>query len=92
MAERSAPAILWPEWFDMSEELIYQDKGYFEAEVRLDDRTVSVTFYDPTRLAQDIATEIKCGTIPVFQNLVVLSEVNRKSMQSAVERIAEELE
>lgn len=92
MQEQPFPEINWPEWFDDREELIYRAKGFFEAQVSICGKVVSVSFYDPVRLAQDIASEIEGGTIPVFRNLIVLQAVTKEAMQMAVERTAKELQ
>lgn len=47
-------------------------------------RVVDVTFYDPTRLAQDIAHEIAAGRLFTNARLLVLARVTPENMQAAI--------
>jgi len=86
------PIIRWPDWFDKSEEAIYESKGCFEADVDFADRVIKVSFYDPVRLAQTVVDELENSSQIYIRNLVVLEKVNRETMNAAMHKLAKELE
>jgi hypothetical protein len=59
-------------------------KGYFDATVRVDDSLISVTFYDPTRLQQEITDDLEAGRIFTVKRLLVIERVTIDNMRSAV--------
>jgi hypothetical protein len=60
-------------------------KGYFtDSSVVLGDRVVEVAFYDPTRLAQDIAEDLADGRPFAARHLLVVESVTPASMAAAV--------
>jgi hypothetical protein len=64
-----------------------ESKGYFgEAAVRIGDQQVGVTFYEPTRLSQDIAEELAAGRPFAVPRLLVLERVTLENMRFAVAR------
>lgn len=64
-----------------------EHKGYFlDAAVRLDNgRVVTVTFYSPVRLQQDVDAEFELGNPFVAERLLVVKVVNVENMQSAIQ-------
>lgn len=62
-----------------------ESKGYFaEASVRIGQRVVSVEFYEPVRLAQDVTEGLTAARPFVVARLIVLDRVTRKNMLAAV--------
>ncbi|ALV42857.1 hypothetical protein AU252_18250 [Pseudarthrobacter sulfonivorans] len=62
-----------------------ESKGVFwGAAVRIDDSLISVTFYEPTRLQQDIDAELETGRLFTVKRLLVIERVTIANMQSAV--------
>ena len=61
-----------------------ESKGYLDARVRAGERVVDVSFYDPTRLAQDIAEEVAAGRLFSSARLLVLARVTPENMQAAI--------
>jgi hypothetical protein len=69
-----------------------ESKGYFwDASVRIGVRVVPVAFYEPTRLAQDIADELAAGRAFTASRLIVLERVTLEGMRDAVARAPSEL-
>jgi hypothetical protein len=62
-----------------------ESKGVFwGAAVRIDDWLIGVTFYEPTRLQQDIDAEWEGGTLFIVKRLLVVERVTIENMRSAV--------
>lgn len=61
-----------------------ESKGYLDAAVRVGDSLISVTFYDPTRLRQDIDADIEAGLLFTLKRLLVIELVTVENMQWAV--------
>lgn len=75
--------ILPPDFDDYEWEV--ESKGYFEeAAVMIGGRALPVTFYEPTRLAQDIAEELDAGRVFSALRLIVVESVTRDAMQASV--------
>ncbi|ELT44043.1 hypothetical protein ACJJV6_17185 [Arthrobacter nitrophenolicus] len=62
----------------------FEAKGYLDAAVRIDGSLISVSFYDPVRLQQDIAADIQAGRIFTVKRLLVIEQVTIENMQWAV--------
>jgi hypothetical protein len=79
--------------FDEREEMEARDRGYrSHVSVELSNgEQYPVVFYDVERLQQDLEVETKAG-IPYIAEpgLIVLPEVTRKNMETAVCRLVEE--
>lgn len=59
--------------------------------VRVGAKHYAVTFYDPVRLAQDVATESEFGRpFVAIPGLIVLPQVTQDSMTTAVQALASE--
>jgi len=65
-------------------------KGYCDAAVRVDDSLISVTFYAPTRLEQEIGDDIEAGRLFTLKRLLVVESVTVDNMQSAIARAPSE--
>lgn len=64
-----------------------ESKGYFsEVDVRVGDKLVQVTFYEATRLAQDIAEELADDRTFTVSRLLVLERVTVENMRAAIAR------
>ena len=51
----------------------------------------TLTFYDPVRLEQDLKEEVKLGKYALIeQNLIVIPEVTKQNIESAINQAAEE--
>ena len=62
-------------------------KGVFwDVPVRIDDRVVAVTFYDPVRLSQDIAEELVQRHCAELRRVLVVPCVDEEQMRMAVDR------
>lgn len=67
-------------------ELEVTAKGFFsEAKILYFERTYSVSFYDPARLAQEIENEIQRGAIFFEMNLIVIQSVTGSAMAQATD-------
>jgi hypothetical protein len=74
--------ILPPNYDDYAWEV--ESKGYFDSAVRVGDSLISVTFYDPTRLQQEIAGDLEAGRPFTVKRLLVIELVTIENMQRAV--------
>jgi hypothetical protein len=64
-------------------------KGWLQGVVvTIDGRRYKVTFYDPTRLAQDIESELQEKSVFWESNVLVIPSVTPAHIQKAVEAIA----
>jgi len=73
-----------PQDFD-DHEWEVESKGWYQgAYLMIEKKMYKLIFYDPARLAQDIAYDIKNNCIFFEKNLVVISIVNKKNMEMAV--------
>jgi len=80
-----------PDEFDDFYAREVEDKGvFFRAIASISGREVSVTFYDPVRLAQDIEEEFRSRGSLSIPHLIVLERVTRENMRAAVERLGPE--
>jgi hypothetical protein len=60
-------------------------KGVFwGAVVQTDTGAISPTFYDPVRLAHDIASDLASGSAVGIRHLVVIEKVTIESIQKAI--------
>lgn len=85
--------VVFPEWYDQRGEWEAKEKGWLDGvQVRLaDGKTQPLFFYDPVRLAQDLEAETKQGRPCVAQpGMVVIPEVTREAILSAVEKLVDE--
>jgi hypothetical protein len=82
----------YPEWFEKSEWEI-EAKGYM-GEVRVTNGTDSniVAFYDPHRLHQDVADEIRERSVFFERNIAVVAKVTRHVMDEAMKSIGPDLD
>jgi hypothetical protein len=71
-----------PDFSDYAWEV--ESKGYFDADVRVGDPLVSVAFYDPTRLQQEVDDDIEAGRLFALKRLLVVERVTIDNMKSAV--------
>lgn len=64
-----------------------QAKGFFWlGVVSVGDASFEVTFYEPVRLAQDIAAELESDRLFVAKRLLVVPEVTLQHMTDAVDQ------
>lgn len=61
-----------------------ESKGYLDAAVRVDDALINVTFYDPTRLQQDIVDDLEAFRHFTAKRLLVIELVTIENMKWAV--------
>ena len=82
--------LILPDYFDADAALI-EAKGWFgDAVVTVDDgRKFALSFYDPTRLSQEIADELERNGLFSEPNLVVVSTVARQSIERAVAQLSD---
>jgi hypothetical protein len=64
-------------------------KGWFVASVEVDGLMIELVFYDPARLKQEIEDELSKSPAFFEKNIVVVSTVNRQSIESAVQGLYE---
>jgi hypothetical protein len=84
------PLVVFPEWFDERAEYETPLKGWLDhVRVQLPDGTrYAVFFYDPVRLEQDLAENVKLGVAYVAEpGLIILPEVTPAAIRSAVEAL-----
>jgi hypothetical protein len=80
--------LVLPDWYDERAEWEVAAKGWFGAAVveSSDGSRYAVTFYDPTRLGQDLEAEGRGYLAEV--GLVVLPELNRRAMEDVIPKLA----
>jgi len=87
MIRDSEPELVLPEDFD-DDAWLLESKGWYPgASVRSGDREVAVTFYDPTRLAQDIEADLAGGHLVSFAHLIVVERLTVENMRRAISRL-----
>ena len=65
-----------------------ESKGWLQgANIEVLGKIYSITFYDPTRLAQDIESEIATRVAFFERNCVVIPAVTRPNIEAAIELI-----
>jgi hypothetical protein len=82
--------LILPEGFDEYAWEVEAKGVLFDAAVRVNGRNVAVTFYDPTRLAQDIASDLDHQKALTIKRLLVVDRVTLDSMQAAVDAAPQE--
>jgi hypothetical protein len=76
--------IVFPDYFDDQAPII-ESKGWFgDLVVEIGSRKVVLTFYEPNRLIQHMNEMSSEDALEWFGNLVVVSVVNRSSIEDAV--------
>ncbi|MGL5829753.1 MAG: hypothetical protein ACRC0L_09325 [Angustibacter sp.] len=69
-----------------------ESKGYFlGAAVLVGEQMLSVTFYEPVRLAQDIAEELSASRVFAVRRLLIVEKVTLEHMREAVVRAPSEV-
>jgi hypothetical protein len=80
-------SIVFPDYFD-DEAPIIESKGWFgDLVVEIGSKKVELTFYDPYRLIQHLKEMPSEDALEWFGNLVVVSVVNRSSIEDAVKTL-----
>jgi hypothetical protein len=82
------PIIAFPEGYDARAEFETPARGYLTGvTVQLEDGSrFELSFFDPIRLEQDLAAEVKTGRAYFTEpNLVILPEVTTESIKKAVQ-------
>lgn len=88
MAVVTGHAIEFPEGFDDFAWEV-ESKGWLQGAIAvIAGRRYSVMFYDPSRLTQDIESELKQNAVFFERNLIVVPSVTRTHMEAAIEVIA----
>jgi len=65
-------------------------KGWFDtASVEFDGQVIEISIYDPTRLKQEIEDALSTNRVFVERNIIVVSTVNRASIEAAVKFLYE---
>jgi hypothetical protein len=87
------PKLVFEGVFDDREAMETRDRGYRShvwVEFANGDR-YAVVFYDAVRLQQDLMDEVSRGNPYIAEaGLIVLSEVTRQNMETAIRQLAEE--
>lgn len=78
------PRLLLPPDFDDYGWEVESKGVFFAAEVEFEDGAFGVTFYDPTRLAQDLEAELGSDAQVSFARVVVVERVTVENMERAV--------
>lgn len=69
------------------EDYHWDSKGYFsDAVLRHAGNTYVLNFYEPVRFNQDVAMELRQGTVFFVKNLLLVPDITRSALLSAVER------
>jgi hypothetical protein len=81
--------LTWPDGFEnFSWEL--ESKGWFVGlEIVVEGKTLRPTFYDPVRLAQDIAEDISNSGVFSEPYLIVIERLTPKNIESTIASLAE---
>jgi hypothetical protein len=89
----SSPKLVFPYGFDDRDKIEAPDRGCFGPVIAQlpDGKKYAITFYDPTRLAQDLASVTQAGSVYFAEpGLIVLSEVTEANMRAAVKVLEKE--
>jgi hypothetical protein len=62
-------------------------KGWFDGRVKVGGSEVTISFYDPIRLAQEVQDALDQAGLFFEKNVVVIPKVNRENMEKAVEAV-----
>ncbi len=80
------PVLILPDYFDDLVAFETEEKGYLcDVRVTFGQQEMTVDFYDPVRLSQEIAADIERGRSFAVQNLLVIPKVTVDEMKRAVE-------
>jgi hypothetical protein len=92
MTTNEFPTLLFSREFDDLEEYDATSRGCLDAKVQQQDgRTYPVTFYDCTRLVQDLEYEVSAGRMCIADpGMIVLPEVTLQNMLTAVRALTRE--
>jgi len=81
----AVPTLEFPEYFDELVAWEVEAKGVFEdARVRTGETSVSVAFFDPTRLAQEVEAQTAAGRAFLVKRLLVVPKLTVRNMRDAV--------
>lgn len=68
-----------------------ESKGVFwDAVVRRGERRATVTFYDPTRLAQNLSKELVSEQEVLLSGVIVLPKLTMQAMENSVENLPDD--
>jgi hypothetical protein len=73
---------------DSFDDDVWESKGYYpNAILKIGNDKFRLTFFDPVRLGQDIADEMKDQAFFITENLVVVPSVNRENLEKVARLI-----
>ncbi len=84
--------IKYPIEWDSYSEYEIECKGWLPGvELMLNDQIYQLTFYDPVRLAQDLADDIQSGKIAIVEKgLMVIPSITKENIIRAINQAVEE--
>lgn len=80
------PVLILPDYFDDLVAFETEEKGYLcDVRVIFGRQEITVDFYDPVRLSQEVAADIERGRAFAVQNLLVIPKVTVDEMNKTVQ-------
>jgi hypothetical protein len=84
------PLLVLPEDFDDYAWEVESKGVFWDVLMRYGGREYRLTFYEPQRLAQDVADQLEESPLFFERNLVVVRKVTREAMELAVQELVRE--
>lgn len=81
------PVLVLPEDFDDYAWEIEAKGVFWDVRLRYEGREFPLTFYEPQRLAQDVADQLQDNAFFFEQNLVIIRKVTREAMELAAQEL-----
>lgn len=88
MSTNETLALVLPENFDDYAWEVESKGVFWDVHLRYRGREYPLTFYDPQRLAQDVADQLEEGPLFFERNIVVVRKVTREAMVLAAQELA----
>jgi hypothetical protein len=87
MPAEEPPLLILPEDFDDYAREIESKGVFWDVRLRYEGREYPLTFYEPRRLAQDVADQLEERPIFFERNIVVVRRITRAAMDLAAQEL-----
>jgi hypothetical protein len=87
MSTEEPPVLVLPEDFDDYAWEVESKGVFWDVRLRYEGREYPLTFYEPQRLAQDVADQLEESPIFFERNIVVVKKVTRAAMDLAAQEL-----
>jgi hypothetical protein len=88
-APPSGVEVVYPDAMDEYDWVVREAKGWIEVTVRWTGGEKAITFYDPTRLAQDVQSAIEQSGYFAERALLVVPTLSKEAIETVVARMAQ---